>query len=471
MHGHTQPPAVDGSSKHSDLEADHRGDNAPLFDPFAALEELGIFWLVGSQSYFLRRHEGERERFVDMGAQEVRRKLRVRNFRNRPNPEAGEAVSQIDRILDAATEKHAVDLCIRLAGWKAGVYEMEGGRVLVLDSPILIEPRKGEWPTIESFLGALLGSKQSQYFCAWLKVAYEALRTGRRTPGQCLIIAGPSGCGKTLLQSLIITPILGGRSADPKAFFFGRTDFNVELMAAEHWLIGEVPSSARYDDRLFFGERIKEVVANNTQRLHKKNRDAVTVSPFIRPTITLNDEPEKLGCLPPLTEDFKEKIMLFKAGPALDFWKRFDDAEDLRESVRAAFERELPAFLNYLIDWPIPEDFRDRRYGVCSFYDHELFETVNEADHAELLLGLIDVELWRLSPSGSAWRGKACELQKALLADDSEVKGPARQILHVSPSRCGQILRSLAKRYPSRVAEKRMADGRVWTIQRPPKTA
>ncbi len=462
-----KPPKGTDRIASTETTTDGHSDIPPRFDPAPILEEIGMYWLVGSQSYFLRREEGTRVRFVDMGGQEIRRKLRVRGFRNRPNSESGEAVSQIDRILDAATEKHAVDLCIRLAGWKAGVYDMEGGRVLVLDSPVLIEPRQGNSSTIEAFLSALLGTKQSEYLCAWLKVAYEALRAGRRTPGQCLIIAGPPGCGKTLLQSLIITPILGGRSADPKAFFFGRTDFNVELIAAEHLLIGEVPSSSRYDDRLFFGERIKEVVANNTQRLHKKNRDAVTVSPFNRPTVTLNDEPEKLGCLPPLTGDFREKVMLFKAGSAVEFWKTFDDVEDLREAVRAAFERELPAFLDYLLRWEIPAEMRDRRYGVKSYYDQELFETVNEADHAEILLGLMDVQIWKDGEALQPWKGKAVELQKLLTSEESEVRFQAKQILTVSASRCGQILRALAKRYPARVQEKRQADGRIWIIQPP----
>src|SRR5207237_1646636 len=138
-------------------------------------------------------------------------------------------------------------------------------------------------------------------------------------------------------------------------------NFNNELFGAEHLLIEEVPSSSRHEERLFFGERIKEVVANDTARLHKKNRDAVTVSPFWRLSITLNDDPEKLRCLPPLTDDLAEKIIMLQAKAAPEFWHEFEKALDPRKAFREAMASELPAFAHYLLQLPIPSELQNRR--------------------------------------------------------------------------------------------------------------
>jgi hypothetical protein len=50
------------------------------------------------------------------------------------------------------------------------------------------------------------------------------------------------------------------------------------------------------------GTKIKEICANTTQSAHPKNRNAVTLTPFWRLSISVNDEPEKLMILPPIDE-------------------------------------------------------------------------------------------------------------------------------------------------------------------------
>ena len=342
--------------------ADPNSPPSPTIDPNTILDELGLYWLNGSSSYFLRRNG----RFLELGIAETRRKLRVLGFRSRPDSEGGEKVSELDRILDAATERHVVDLAVSIGGTAAGVYDMPGGRVLVRESPRLITPNPGSYDRILDFLCGLLGHTQTDYVLSWLKLAYQALLAGERRPGQCLIIVGPPDCGKSRIQHQIITPLLAGRSADPKSFFFGRTDFNAELVGAEHLLIEEVPASTRHEDRQFFGERIKEIVANDTHRLHKKNRDAVTVCPFWRLSITVNNNPEKLRSLPPLTDDLAEKIIFLEAKPCPEFWTKFERFPDPRGAFREAVARELPAFADFLLKMKIPEDLVGRRYGVRS---------------------------------------------------------------------------------------------------------
>lgn len=440
----------------------------PPLDPVAVLDELGLYWLNGSPVYFLRRVDGTRTRFLEMGAAEVRRKLRVRyKFRHKADADAGETDSQIDRIFEQATESHALDYAANIGGLPAGVYDLPGGRVLVRKSPRLIVPVAGDFSPIEDFLTALLGEDSVRFVC-WLKVAYEALRAGIRRPGQALIIIGPPDCGKSRIQHQIITPILAGRHADPKSFFFGRTDFNAELVGAEHLLIEEVPSSSKHEERLFFGERIKEIVANDTARLHKKNRDAATVSPFWRLSITLNDNPEKLRCLPPLTDDLAEKIIMLQAKPAPEFWARYADAPDPRKAFRDDIEAASPAFCHYLQQLTIPDAMQGRRYGVASYIPEEIGLLIFEGEPEHHLLLLIDKSLFDDDDERTAWRGDAEDLKQALCAESSPVRASAVRLLGgVQLATIGIWLSHLAAKFPARIQKHRRGDKREWIINPP----
>lgn len=169
-----------------------------------------------------------------------------------------------------------------------------------------------------------------------------------------------------------------------------------------------MPSSSRHEERLFFGERIKEIVANDTARLHKKNRDAVTVSPFWRLSITLNDNPEKLRCLPPLTDDLAEKIIMLQAKPAPE----------------TIFEGE-------------PE--------------HHLLLLVDKA-------GLFE---------GERWEGDAEDLKQTLCSSDA-VRGSAVRLMGgVQLATVGIWLSHLASKFPARVQKHRTATKRGWIIQPP----
>lgn len=434
--------------------------------PSEILERMGIYWLAGSSSYFLRKKESDgRIRFLEMGAREVVRKLKVQGgFQSRRNP--ADDISQIDRILDEATESRSVDFAASIGGWAAGVYDLPGGRVLVRESPRLIIPEPGDFPVIEEFLTATLGEGAIR-FCCWLKIAYESLLAGERRPGQALIIIGPPNCGKSRIQHQIITPILAGRSADPKSFFFGRTDFNAELVGAEHLLIEEVPSTSRHEERVFFGEKIKEIVANDTARLHKKNRDAVTVEPFWRLSITLNDNPEKLRCLPPLTDDLAEKIIMLEALPAGNFWARFENEADPRLAFRNAIEAERPAFAHHLRTMTIPLEMpgsaaakQARRFGVSSFIPEGIGGTIFEGEPEHHLMLLIEKAL------DDEWRGDAEDLKQFLCGIESSVKASACKLMGpVQLSTVGIWLRHLADRFPSKIHKSaRKGDKREWVI-------
>lgn len=465
------------SKLQAEAAAASQAGEVPPFDPMAICEKVGLWWLDGSGSYYLESGKGKALRFREMGSAEIRRKLRSLCLKSKPDNEAADpiarSVSEIDRVLLAATEARAVDYAASVAGTRAGVYNLQGGRLLVRQSPELIEPVEGNSPNIERLLIGLLGNDGALHLCYWLKIAFEALRAGELRPGQCLIICGPPGCGKSFIQHQVITPILAGRAADPKSYFFGRTDFNSEIVGAEHLLVEEVPSSNHHEDRLTFGERIKEIVANDLMRLHKKNRDAISVHPFHRISITINDHPEKMKVLPPLTGDFTEKLIMLQAKEALEFWMGFDNHADPRRAVREAISAELPAFCHQLLKMEIPQEMRagndGRRYGVRSHVPEDLASMLFEQEPESHLLLLIDQELFGpKSPyAGEQWKGTAEDLKQFLTDDVRASRASAQRLLGTYATACGQLLGRLKEKYPSRFSQHRTASSRDWIIAPP----
>jgi hypothetical protein len=261
---------------------------------------------------------------------------------------------------------------------------------------------------------------------------------------------------------------MGGRYADPKSYFFGRTDFNSELVGSEHLLIEECPSSPKFEDRLYLGEKIKEVVANDSARLHKKNRDAMTVSPFWRISLSINDEPEKLKVLPPLTSDLEEKVILLHVRPCPEFWAQFEGHEDPRFAFREAMAAQMPAFADMLLSLEIPEQLRSRRYGVKSYLAPDIAQILFEGEPESHLLLLIDMVIWSNDAPRTAWKGNAEELKMLLTADDSPVRATAVKLLGQFANCCGQFLGRLEKRMPGRFSKARTGTKRDWLIQPPP---
>jgi hypothetical protein len=156
--------------------------------------------------------KNDRDNWIKLNASDIERHLAESGFN--PRPPKGAIVSETDRILNAIQNSKDIEYAGSLAGYAKGILEFAGKRFLILDSPNLVEPRKGAWPILGAFLLNLLEGDQLSIFNGWMKVALEALRDNIRRPGQALVFTGEKDCGKSLLQKLI-TLLLGGRMAKP----------------------------------------------------------------------------------------------------------------------------------------------------------------------------------------------------------------------------------------------------------------
>ncbi|MDR0727379.1 MAG: hypothetical protein LBF26_00565 [Puniceicoccales bacterium] len=237
--------------------------------------------------------------------------LHLKNARFGVDRTRNELLSAFEKEKLRIIKECGVEYAGPLAGYREGFYGEKGW--LITQSPNLFFPESGKWDTLNSVLAAIFEDnfRQLDYIHGWLKISLEALYAGRYFPRQALVFAGERGCGKSLFQN-IITALLGGRCAKPYASMSGEK-FNGELFGAEHLMIEDEVPHVDMRARKAFGNKIKQFTSSEMQRCNCKHREAVMLSPRWHLTISLNDEPEDLGVLPPIDSGIADKIMLFKA--------------------------------------------------------------------------------------------------------------------------------------------------------------
>jgi hypothetical protein len=374
----------------------------------------------------------------------------------------GERLSPVSRILLLLRKQNVIVWAGQLAGYKQGVMEMCQCRILITQSPIRIKAKKGAWPTLEKFLTELFG-KDVVWFYAWLKSSLRSMLAGRPfRPGQCLAFAGKPGGGKSFLQSLI-TDILGGRASKPFEWLMGESNFNKDVFSSEHLMLEDEASSLDPRKRSQFGQKLKNLVANTMKKCHPKGVDALYLEPFWRTTISLNDTPESLLVLPPITGDFADKLIFLRAGQAT--FPYGDDDLKGRTEYHEKLKSELPGFLDFLFTWKIPKALASKRYGVREYQNAELMSLLNELQPEFRLLDLIDhLQIWDVD--GNPFVGTSSQLQDAL--EEKDQRGRVAKIL-AWHSACGQYLAKLAMHVPERVkALDRVHNQAIWEVKPKP---
>jgi hypothetical protein len=382
------------------------------------------------------------------GAEKLaQRHLKIRHFVSSKR-ETGASHSDMEEALWRINQRCQVGYGGKLAGYRPGVYEQHGEMILVTDGPRLIEPKEGSFPVIHKFLTGLLGEKQRPYFDCWLKVAVEALVKQRIRPGQAFVVAGPRDCGKSVLQNLIITPALGGRMAKPYQFMSGATPFNSNLFEAEHLMIEDDVASSDIRSRRNFGAHLKQFTANEGVQHHAKGRPAMTLIPFWRVSVSLNDEPENLAIIPPIDDSLSDKMILCKVS------RRELPMPTGTDDERAAFQtkirHEMAGYLHYLLNIEIPQDLKHPRYGVKAYLNNELLASLNEIAPEFRLLDLIDncfADGFRKGPI----KKTSTEWENELRSADFGLRDQVSKLLYASNT-CGTYLTRLAEKVPKRVS-------------------
>lgn len=418
-------------------------------------EPENFYYERNRKEYLLKNNRGT---WLTLTEPQFKKQLKFRGFSSFGKDTV---LSEVDNIIIDTQNNHDIDYAGPLAGHKTGFYEINNSRILVTQSPVIIQSKDGvPFNTIINMLKEMLGSEQLPYFLSWLKIARESLISEEFRPGQAIVFAGERECGKSFTQNYIITPILGGRTVRPYAYMMGKTDFNGEMFTAEHLTIEDDIASTDIRIRREFGTQLKQITASDFQRCHAKHKQAITLKPFWRLSITVNDEPENLLILPPIDESIADKIILFKTERPgiLDTTITSKDRERFRTTIR----NELPGFIRFLEAYEIPKEIQSPRYGVTHYHNPEILDTIIQAAPETRLLDIIDRVLFA-DGFDAIWKGKASELETRLL--DSEMKYEARRLLTWNNA-AGTYLSRLARQYPERIKRIRGRQCNFWTIKK-----
>lgn len=442
--GHVKPPE---EGKPAEFVGNGRAAAPVDFNPEPIADEVGLWWKSGTGNSFV---VGSAEKGWGVWPEQgVTDKLR-RDYAIAVRARENEMLSETKQLYLWVRENRGLDEIVpALPGYRSGVYSLESGeRILVKTSPQMVEPEEGEWETIRKLISGQLNRSgessdidQVPYFLSWCKIALESLvygEPGQWRQGHAMIIAGPAAGGKSRLQENVITPLLGGREANPKKFLFGQDDFNGDVFSAEHLSLAEVPSSQKSVDRVELAETIKQIVANSAQRMRLMRVEPWTVHPYWRLTITLNDDPDKLRSLPLVTKDFADKVLIFHSKKSeLPMPTR---TEPERKAFRDQIRSELPAFAHFLLNqYEIPESllkYKDgsdaTRFGFREFHHPIIRDGLFDDTPAAELLQLIDMaefsdsmdkfKLWeipseKMGTVGKCWHGRAQDLHHLLTGE------------------------------------------------------
>jgi hypothetical protein len=375
----------------------------------------------------------------------------------------GHYISDRDKTIDNIMMTDNVDYVGELAGYQAGVHTVNNAKILVTKSPTIIKGDKRPYPILSKIFEGMFNSgdtPQLDFVYGWLKLARESVASGNPTPGQCLVLAGPKNCGKSLFQD-IVTELLGGRTGRPFSYMSGKTDFNSELFGAEHLVIADENSNRDMNSRRLFGSRIKDYTVNTSMHCHGKFREALTLTPCQRLTISLNDEDDNLLILPPIDESLSDKIILLKI-----YIPEFPlDSSGVvnRQSLWETIKDELPGLIHHIEQFKIPAKLRDSRFGLTGFQHPILMESLEELNPEGKLLALID---HHLLDQKKTWEGTTTELESELLDYYSDCRRRAEKIIKSTPE-TRTYLMHLKKKHPNRISTRESNGKSLWVIRQP----
>ena len=410
--------------------------------------------------------------WVKYGSWDAERSLRLRGLKS--TKERGSETSEIDQAMEfVATRQNIQEHRPALyAGF--GPYQ-EGGNWYFGTCEALAMPPADlqdidpaiHFPNIVHFLENFFEEipdsgptdpQQADIFLAWLRRSYRGAYNRNMQVGHALVIAGPSGSGKNFIESVIVSPLMGGKSQSAEHFLIGNDQFNSKLFASPVWTLHDAVAPGDGRARARFTQGLKQIVANAGHKSRGMRVEATTIEWRGRVIITLNDDPDSVAVLPTMENSTMDKILLLLAKVGVNF-----ESGALERRIRA----ELPAFAAWLLHDEGRQGIaleHDARYGFTAFQHPSLMQAVEA--QGEILQMEEIIESWRTmhfqgGNRNVSWEGTSTELYN-LLADYSGLRDllqPYRG--HIGNGVCiGKSLSKLVK------AQSHFPQDRRWIFRR-----
>ena len=403
---------------------------------------------ANTTGYLVQNSEGDYQFTNETNTGRV---LREMGISNKPDTAT---TSPLDRVFNILHDRYHVDHYLALAGHPPGLLDIPGKRVLITKGPKLIKPVKGVFPTMEEFINGLLRD-QAIYMHCWNHLAVTPLYNRKIERGLALILAGPRNSGKSVCQNFIITPLLGGRVARPYAYMVGDTTFNGDWFESEHLMLEDETPPNNYDKQQRIAAGIKTLVANEIQWCHGKGDKALTLTPFWRVSISVNNNSANLRAVPANDETLDDKLLILETYPEATV--RLVEKLGSQEAFRNKLREELPAYLYHLrYEFQIPEDLKDTRFGMKPFRNPDIVKAVKESAPYVHLLEYMRTKLY----SGVKGLFKSTSEIHQDLKDVGAPSGLAPTATHI----LGEYLTSIAGMGTGEVTPKRTSKANGYVL-------
>src|SRR5262249_16246105 len=97
-----------------------------------------------------------------------------------------------------------------------------------------------------------------------------------------------------------------------------------------------------------FASELKKLAADDNHWCQGKGKKALTLPPYWRVTVSVNDHPDYLQAIPANDETLKDKMLILKVYP--DATVKLVDKLGGKKAFADKIREELPAYLNWLLD-------------------------------------------------------------------------------------------------------------------------
>jgi hypothetical protein len=297
--------------------------------------------------------------------------------------------------------------------------------------------------------------KQFVLLISWLSYFYKQAVHRRRItqPGQALILAGGAGLGKTFFAEQIVGGLVGG-TVNAKDYFLDGTSFTDDITDHPVLLLDDVVCDVDYRVRAQFTTRVKTLVATAKLRHHAKFQTPVNIPYRGRLIVCCNDDPTSLSVLPNLDASTSDKMIMLRLGNVREAMDRC--AFGTFEGNMAWVRSELPYFARFLMNWQIPEEMRDSRFGVKAYQHEAMKQAVASHGSAHVVTEILvkvfepNSEIVTADPDGSegAFRGTATDLMASIkMYDHANDTDFAREIGNLPKLQFA--LKQMKKAYPA----------------------
>lgn len=279
---------------------------------------------------------------------------------------------RVQEVQAKIEEEQRIDFALPLPFLASGIHtDSQGSKILNTSQLELLKAadaknqRWGEnFPLLADFLDQLFGkvdSNQLIHFLSSLSYYYRCCNDKKKSKGQVTFIAGPPGAGKSFFVNFIVGQIFSGVVA-AGSYLVDQDKYNDHLFKSAIWVLDDEMGTSDPKTLSRYSNLLKQVAANHNLRYRPMYSSGGSVEWFGRLFVTLNEDYKSLEILPDMDINNRDKINLYRVGKTnVNF-----------QGIVKAFNIEAPFFCRYLLEYSIPEELKDPRFGVKAYHEPEI---------------------------------------------------------------------------------------------------